>query len=370
MPESHPKIIQFGTGRLLRGLFDPLVPYEKSVNVIQSRPTGGMAEAINQVTDGYNLWVRGIEDGNAVERIEKVQSLGEAKIAESQWQEILQWAVDPLLNLIVSNTTERGMVINDQDAQQFPWDNQPPVGFPARLLHLLYHRYEHGLAPVAIMPLELIENNARVLQEVVVRQLQQLPIAGDVQFREWLQIECRWLSTLVDRICVAPADPPPEIASDPLSVMTEPYQLIGVADDNRDHTVLPECDTIVWANNLQPFFRRKVRILNGLHTLMVARCHKNGYETVADVMNDPNQEQWLKEVLEEEILPTLSSQGIEEKEFSLQVLDRFRNPFFRHLLSDIAIGHEKKIDIRLKTTIAEHLEAFGRTAKRMAETVG
>jgi len=367
--ESHPRIIQFGTGRLLRGLFDPLVPYDRSINVIQSRPTGGMADAINQATDGYHLWVRGIEDGKPVERTEKVRSLGEAKIADSQWNEILDWAVDPLLNLIVSNTTERGMVIDPKDADRFPWDNQPPVGFPARLLHLLYHRYEHGMAPVAIMPLELIEINARVLQDVVVEQLQQLPIAGDIQFREWLQIECRWLSTLVDRICVAPADPPKQIADDPLSVMTEPYQLIAVADDNRDHTVLPDNDTLVWANNLQPFFRRKVRILNGLHTLMVARCWNNGYQTVADVMSDPDQENWLQSVLDEEILPTLAHQGIEEKEFSLQVMDRFRNPFFRHLLSDIAVGHEKKIEIRLKTTIAEHLQAFGKPAKRLSETV-
>ena len=225
---------------------------------------------------------------------------------------------------------------------------------------MLRHRYLLGIAGPAIMPLELIENNAQVLQQRVLEQAERWQLSTDTTFMDWLRHDCRWLSTLVDSICVDPIQPTPWSTDDPLAVMTEPFQMLVIEDDGGDRTILPTHPAITWAGDLRPYFLQKVRILNGLHTAMVARCLPLGFQHVIDVMNEPEQVAWLHELLNNELVPTLEAQGLEVQAFAQQVLDRFRNPFFLHRLTDIAVGHETKLQVRLAPTQAEYQQYFGK----------
>lgn len=185
----------------------------------------------------------------------------------------------------------------------------------------------------------------------------------------WLRDDCRWLSTLVDRICVDVVPPVPWADDDPLAVMTEPFQMLVVQRDGGPEWLLPDHPAVIWADDLQPYFRQKVRLLNGLHTAMVARCLPLGFETVIDVMNDPEQSQWVSNLLEQELVPTLEAQGLQVQAFGQQVLDRFRNPFFRHRLADIAVGHETKLQVRLQPTWEEYQQQFGRRPPLLSEVL-
>jgi tagaturonate reductase len=367
VPETQ--ILQFGTGKLLRGLFDPLVPQSGRVTVVQSRDGVSTLDGINRAGDGYHLWVRGFQQGQVIEQVERIRSLGAAYSLTRQWPEILGVWQDPNFRLVVSNTTEKGLQLDPQDAagSLVASGSQPPQSFPARLLALLWQRYQQAGEGVAILPLELIENNATRLRDLVLEQAQHW--SAESGFLAWLREDCRWLTTLVDRICVDVVPPVPWAEDDPLAVMTEPFQMLVVQRDGGPEWILPDHPAVIWADDLQPYFRQKVRLLNGLHTAMVARCMPLGFETVLDVMNDPQQSQWVTDLLEQELVPTLAAQGLTVDAFGRQVLDRFRNPFFRHRLADIAVGHETKRQVRLQPTWEEYQQQFGRRPPLLSEVL-
>ena len=65
----------------------------------------------------------------------------------------------------------------------------------------------------------------------------------------------------------------------------------------------------------------------------------------------------------------MEAQGLVVRAFGQQVLDRFRNPFFRHRLADIAVGHETKRQVRLQPTWDEYQQQFGRRPPLLSEVL-
>ena len=132
--------------------------------------------------------------------------------------------------------------------------------------------------------MELVEFNANRLHSLVKEQAMLHGHAAADEFMQWLDSDNRWLNNLVDRIVVGVSETPPWDTEDPLAVVAEPYRLLAIQDDGGDRNILPDHPMIQWTDELQPLFLRKVRILNGLHTAMVARClptlHKETGRTI------------------------------------------------------------------------------------------
>ena len=364
------KIIQFGTGRFLRGFFAPIVSETKSITVVQSRLNSSGADEINAQPDGYHVWTRGIEKGETVDRFEKVESIDRAIVAQTEWTQLLERFCDPQMQLVVSNTTAAGLNLDESDAEYVA--ETCPSSFPAKLASLLFQRFKQGEPVPCVLPLELVENNASQLRQLVEKQIE-IWGSGDPElvspeFKEWFA-QIRWLNNLVDRIVVSPSDDPPWKSVDHLAVVGEPFRMLAIEDDGKGHEPIPQDPMITWAPDLSRFFLRKVRILNGLHTAMVAKFLPQGFETVLECVSKPESRKWLEEVLHEEILPALDSLGLEEREFAAQVMERFENPFFEHRLSDIANGHETKLDVRIRPTVLDFEKANGNPPPRLSEVL-
>ena len=362
------KILQFGTGRFLRGFFSPIAPSERSITVVQSRPQADGARLINQQEGHYHLWTRGMQSGRIVDQHQKVGTINTALNANTQWPALVDEILNHELNLIVSNTTAEGLQLSPQDMHpDLPSDC--PHSFPAKICLLLWHRYSAGLPGLTMLPLELVEQNGRSLHGLVLEQAGVWTATQQPDFHEWLASENRWLNNLVDRIVVSPSDPPPWSGNDPLAVVGEPFRMLAIEDDGGDRTVLPNDEMIQWTDDLSPFFLRKVRILNGLHTAMVAKFLPAGLSTVLECVQTPASRRWLDELLAEEILPTLAHQGLDENQFASDVMERFENPFFEHRLADIANGHETKLKIRIQPTADEFLSAFGKNPEKLSDVL-
>ena len=364
------KILQFGTGRFLRGFFDCIVEEPRSITVVQSHPGSSGAKTINDNPGGYHVWTRGKLGGAVIDTFECVNSLDLAMVASENWNQLVQMATDPELSLIVSNTTEMGLALDRADEQPFDFRNQCPVSFPAKLAAILSQRFESGLGGLTILPMELIEYNANRLLTLV-KQQAALFREGNAseEFVRWLEKENRWLNNLVDRIVVDVSQPPPWAGNDPLAVVAEPYRLLAIEDDGKTRAVLPNHPMIEWADDLKRIFTRKVRILNGLHTAMVAHSLPRGFQTVLDAVTDQSERIWLDSLLKEEILPALSARGIHETEFANAVMERFENPFFQHALTDIAKGHDQKLKTRISPTIDDFQNAFGHPPTKLVSVL-
>ena len=227
LPET---ILQFGAGRFLRAFADLFIhqanqttPVGKVV-IVQS--TGDdRAGGLNRQGGTYHVVIRGLEHGQVVDRVETVESVSRALVAASQWDEVRKLARSPQLRLILSNTTEAGYTLDPQDK---PTD-APPHSFPAKLLAVLRERYEAGLPGLTIIPCELREHNADTLLGLLRQLANGWHLSG--AFVHWLQTECVWLNTLVDRIVTGTPKEHPLLAQDAMLTVCEPYCAVGHPDE-------------------------------------------------------------------------------------------------------------------------------------------
>lgn len=366
MPGRNETILQFGGGRFLRAFIDRFVQHANEggqnvgqIVVVQSTP-GPRAELLNQQPDGYHVLVRGYEEGAVVDRVEVVRSIRRALIAATQWEQVLELARSPDLRHVVSNATETGYVLG-ADAI----DAQPPQTLPAKLTRLLWERFQADCPPLVLLPCELIEHNADRLLSLVQEQARRWSLPS--QFIDWITGECWWLNSLVDCIVTDGPQDHPLAAQDQLLICAEPYALWALQVPAARPPQLFRDPALVTTADVTPYFLRKVRILNALHTAMVCKFMPAGFQTVQQVMQDKAAVRWLRDLLFEEILPAIAHRIEHGALFADQVLDRFRNPFQAHLLSNIALNHAEKMRIRLLTTRQEYEALFGKPPRLLVE---
>src|SRR6201992_4054802 len=115
------KVLQFGTGVLLRGLPDYFIDkanrqglFHRRIVVIKSADSGD-AGAFDRQDGLYTLCVRGIEDGHKVEENIICSAISRVLSARDQWEEILRLAHSPAMRIVVSNTTEVGIQLVEED---------------------------------------------------------------------------------------------------------------------------------------------------------------------------------------------------------------------------------------------------------------
>jgi tagaturonate reductase len=364
LPET---VLQFGAGRFLRAFADLFVHQANQqgqavgrVVVVQS--TGDDRAAAFQRQQGrYHVAVRGLERGAVVDRVEESASVSRALVAAAEWDEVRAAARAPDLRVVLSNTTEAGYDLHPADR---PAD-APPRSFPAKLLTLLRERCEAGLPGVTVVPCELREDNADLLRGIVQRLARDWNLPG--AFRQWLHAECAWLNTLVDRIVTDPKDHP-LMASDALLAVCEPYALWAI-QQKPGVTPFLRHPAAVWTPDVTPYFLRKVRILNAAHTALIIRALPRGHRTVLGAMGDGELVDWLERLLFGEIVPVLEGRVDDPQGFARQTLERFRNPFLEHRLTDIAKHHRQKAEVRLIPTRDEFRARFGRTPVLLDEVL-
>jgi tagaturonate reductase len=371
LPET---VVQFGAGNFLRAFADLFLHQanqqgQNAGQVVVVQSTGDRrANLLNQQGGRYHVVIRGLENGQTVDRVEESASISRALVADGQWPEIDALARSPALKFILSNTTEAGYGLDPADANYTPVAHAPgsPRSFPAKLTAVLYARWEARQPGVTLMPCELIEDNADKLRSLVL----QLADAWKLQpgFRPWVENECVWLNSLVDRIVPGPPAEHPLLATDPLLLMAEPFAFWALQAKPAAAKWV-EHPAILRTANVKPYFLRKVRILNGAHTALVSKVGLKRFETVGEALDDDATRAWLERLLFEEIVPTLEGRVDGPEQFARQAIERFRNPFLRHKLFDIAINQAAKRDIRLAPTHREYQAKHGRVPPLLDEVL-
>jgi tagaturonate reductase len=356
LPET---ILQFGAGNFLRAFADVFVHEANQsgqkigrVVVVQSTDSN-RAQRLNKQNGRYHVLTQGLENGQKIDKVLKVESISRALTAQNDWPEIVLFAQSPDLRYVFSNVTEVGLVLDPADR----FTQQAPASFPAKLLWLLKARFEAQQPGLTIIPCELIERNGDLLCSLILEQARLWGFGTDLQ--DWLVSENTWCNTLVDRIVSGLPAVHPLLAEDQLLAMAEPYALWAI-ESPRGLAGFIEHPQIVQTRKVDPYQLRKVRILNGAHTALVIRAVPQGFETVREAVEDEAIRAWLQELIFEELCPVVDARVDQAQTFAKQVFDRFANPFLNHKLSDIALHHETKVRVRLVPTYHEFVDQFGR----------
>jgi len=372
------KFLQFGQGNFMRGFFDWQVDLlnERSgldAGVVVVRPRGGSGSPLLDVQDGlFTTVVRGLdESGTPVSTCRTISCVQREINPASMYGDYLALAQLPELRFIVSNTTEAGIATNHSDA----FDDAPPSTFPAKLTRLLFERYRHfdGSADkgLVLLPCELIEQNGPALKAAVLHfaRLWQL----DAGFAGWLEDSCTFCSTLVDRIVTGYPENAAAIEaelgySDQFMVAAEHYYLFvieGPASLAEELKLAGANLNIKLVDDITPYKKRKVGILNGGHTALVPVALLAGLETVGQAVNDEQVGAWLADTLNQEIIPALPLPQDELQQFARDVLLRFRNPYIQHRLASIALNSWSKFAARIAPQLLRYVDLRGQLPARL-----
>ena len=346
------KVIQFGEGNFLRAFVDTYFdtlnkegygPYE--ITIVKPIPYGTLT-LFDKQGNRYHTILRGQGASGSVEEVYPIDVVSRVIDPFTEREAFFDLAKDEGLSLIVSNTTEAGIVYQESDSK----DNFEEMSYPAKLTLFLYERYRSLGKGLTLLPCELIDNNASALRECVRKYILKFNLGDDFyRFNEENNV---YLNTLVDRIVSGyPRDESVREhltallgKEDDLMTVGEPFGLWAVERGGEVERLLKEGRhniDVVLTDDIGYYKKRKVRVLNGAHTGMVPMALWYGKTFVYDSMKDERIYRFLNEMLGE-ITPFVSEKTEDTEAFARDVLIRFENPYLNHALASILLNSISK----------------------------
>ncbi len=377
------KILQFGTGVLLRGLPDYFIDkankqgvFNGRIVVVKSTSTGG-TDAFEDQDGLYTICVRGVEGESKIEENVINASISRVLSANNQWDEILECAGNPAMQVVISNTTEVGIVLAKDTIS-----DTPPSSFPGKLLAFLYRRYQllngDKQKGMVIIPTELIVDNGSKLKSILLELAKQNELEDS--FLAWLSESNYFCNSLVDRIVPGKLSMENQESverelgyRDELMIMCELYRLWAIeVTDPRVTDILSFShvdDGMVLANDIGVYRELKLRLLNGSHTFGCGLAHLCGFTSVKEAMDNKDFSKYLTHLMMREIVPAITSDPISPelaKEFANKVIDRYRNPHIEHHWLSISVQYSSKMRMRNVPVISRYFQQFETTPELMA----
>ncbi len=367
------KVLQFGTGVLLRGLPDFFIDkanrqgiFNGRIVVVKSTDHGSSNEFDNQ-DNLYTICIKGIENGNTIEQNIVSSAISRVLIASKQWNEILDFAASDSLEIIISNTTEVGIQLVEEDIK-----SHPPISFPGKLLALLHHRFitfngakDKGLV---IVPTELIVDNATQLKDILLTLCKTNHLSQD--FITWLQENNYFCNSLVD--CIVPGKPDKNQLNelktqlgykDELLIMSEVYRLWAIEGNEivKEKLSFAQADSgVIITPDINLHRELKLRLLNGTHTLSCGLAFLSGFDTVKSAMDYEDMESYIRDLMINEIAPAIPYEISKEQKhtFAKNVLDRFRNPHINHQWLSISANYTSKLEMRVVPILQNYFKLY------------
>lgn len=369
-----PKILQIGGGNFIRGYINWMVEIlnrEAGFNAgtILIKPTNnGDYDLLNDQDGLYTVVLKGFENGEVVERIVLVKNIIDIINPYKDYEQFLDSAKIPTIRWIISNTTEVGIKVNENDLLT----DKPSKEYPGKLTQWLFERFRFfdgdPKRACIFLPLELIENNGKELKKSILEYAKQWELGES--FLKWIEQRNIFCDSLVDRI--VSGYPETETLDkyyrklgylDQQIVFGELYHSLIISGPEEIHQEIPFSSTslnVKFVKELKPYRELKVFLLNGAHTLITPIAMLAGLKTVKEVMKSELHKSYLKNILINEISPCIGSLGTDEKEkYISQILERFANPGIDHFLQDIAMNSIAKFEIRLLPTLRTYLAQKG-----------
>jgi tagaturonate reductase len=372
------RILQFGEGNFLRAFIDWMVDrmraeagYDGSVVLVKTIP-GPFSPDFQRQDNGYTVVLRGRQGAQVVDQRTRIEVISGCCNPYEDFQGYLEAAANPDVQVVVSNTTEAGIVLDRSDRA----GDRPAASYPGKLTQLLRARYlalgGGKASALLIMPCELIERNGQTLRRFVLDHAQRW--FADPGFERWIAEDCTFVDTLVDRIvsghdAAARARLLAETGcDDALLVVAEPYHLLTIQGAERED-LLPLRKAglnVIWTRDIAPYRLLKVRILNGGHTFLAMTGTALGVPLVRACLEHPVLKPALESLYACEIIPALPVPASEGAEFARTILDRFDNPFMEHKLVDIALNSMSKWRSRLLPSAVDFAARSGRAPALIA----
>ena len=324
---------------------------------------GRTAEALASQDGLYTLVVRAADGDHP----ETISALSEVSGSLDDWRRCF---ARPELAVVTITVTEAGYrrtgdggldtadpeVAADIGALQEHGTDAEVVTAPGKLALGLAVRRANGLPGLAVVPCDNVPDNGPMVARVV----GELAAAVDPGLAAWIEGEVSFVTTMVDRITPRTTDDDRARLrtdtgiDDPLPVVTEPYVewvLCGEFPHGRPRW---EDAGARFVDDVVPWEQRKLRLLNGSHSLLAYAGTIHGHDTVDQAIADPVVRAWA-EAWWDDAARHLPLPDEEIAAYRAALLERYANPRIRHLLAQIAADGSQKLPIRILPTLRGEL---------------
>lgn len=297
-----------------------------------------------------------------------IGALKEILVAPESPAAVTRRLADPAVTLITATVTEKGYCLTSGGGLDFAHaeivhDLAHPTAPRSLIGHLyagLARRYALRHAPPNVVSCDNLSDNGPRLR----RALLEFARKHDADVARWIESEVAFPRTMVDSIAPATdAALRDRIAKqlgtpDSWPVQREAFTQWVIEDCMRGPQPDWAAVGVTITSDVAGFERAKLRLLNGAHSSLAYLGSLAGYETVAQAMRDPQLAAFVRNLMVEDIAPSVAApRGFDVADYIESVLRRFRNPALRHLLSQIAWDGSQKLPFRIFGTVQDAIQA-------------
>jgi fructuronate reductase len=352
--------------------FDSLLEHDSrwAISAIALR-SAGVRDALSPQDGLYSL-----AELSAQQTIRVIGAIRELLVGAEQMDAAFGRLCAPATQIVTLTVTEKGycldahgkLQMSHPEIQRDLQSPRTPVSTVGWLVEALRRRRAQGIAPFIVISCDNLMDNGNALRGALIDYAQALepPLA------RYIDSEIVCPRTMVDSITPATDDALRARVSDALGVSDSwPVQREAFTQwVIEDSPALDGLDLasvgVTLAKDVSVYDRAKLRLVNGAHSTLAYLGSLRGRETVFDAINDAPLARFVARLMREDLGPSLGNpQGFDVKSYIDAIIERYRNPAVRHLLTQIAWDGTKKLHVRI---IATTLQLIGESkdVRRMA----
>lgn len=297
---------------------------------------------------------------------EVVGAIKEVLVAHQQYHDVIARLTNIDTKFVTLTITEKGYCLNNQGELDLTHEDikhdlagtNERISAVGILVQALSVRHEKGLPAFTVVSCDNITGNGTKLKNALVSFAAQT----NLTLATWLADSLTCPSTMVDSITPATDDSLRDLVQQKLNIKDNwPIKreafLQWVIEDclPADRPAWDQVGAIL-TRDVEGFEKAKLRLLNCPHSSIAYLGCLLGIETVYDAMQNTQLVEFIEKMIEEEILPSIDGpKELDAKQYSQDILQRFRNPAIRHLLSQIAWDGSQKIPMRILPIVQQNL---------------
>jgi fructuronate reductase len=233
----------------------------------------------------------------------------------------------------------------------------PPLSIYGFLRRALVERKAAGRPGLTILSCDNLTANGKRLAE----WLDQFLTVADPALAAWARAECRFPSSMVDRIVPATTEADRDAlqarlcVDDHAAVFTEPFSQWVVEDAFLGDRPRWDAGGAQFVGDVAPYETAKLRMLNGAHSALAYFGLREGWVFVHEAIGDPGIRDRVERLMRTEAATSLSpTPGQDLQAYADRLIERFANPALNHRLDQIAKDGSEKIVQRWLPVLAYH----------------
>jgi fructuronate reductase len=318
-----------------------------------------------------NLYTLAILDKDVSYQV--IGAIKEVLVAREQSEDVISRMSAANTKLVTLTITEKGyclsvdgsLDLNHEDIKHDLANPKRPISAIGFIVESLRQRKIHGVNAFNVLCCDNVSGNGEKLRRGVLEYAGQL----DKNLQKWIDKNVAFPNTMVDSITPKTETYTIDSVSKAIELQDNwPIQREKFTQwviDNNWHGERPDWENVgvIFTSDVEGFEKAKLRLLNCLHSTLAYAGSLAGFETVFDVTSDEGFYQFISKLASDEIIGSfIPPKELDAKAYGNEIIQRFLNPFIRHLLAQVACDGSQKIQMRILPIIEDNL-ALGRPTK-------